>query len=99
MLDASPQYRQDFINAYRLATSRFETGPGHDLLERFPADRRQPARTRRSRCAGADRNRRAPQELLFIGTEKNLSPDEAETDDPFFIAIADALREAGYLDS
>ncbi|HJE22810.1 MAG TPA: hypothetical protein K8W01_04055 [Methylorubrum populi] len=41
----------------------------------------------------------APQELLFIGTEKNLSPDEAETDDPFFIAIADALREAGYLDS
>lgn len=27
------------------------------------------------------------------------SPDEAEADDPFFLAVAAALREAGYLDS
>ncbi|MBD8908159.1 hypothetical protein [Methylorubrum zatmanii] len=41
----------------------------------------------------------AAQDLLLLGPEKNLSPDEAEADDPFFIAIAEALREAGYLDS
>ncbi len=30
---------------------------------------------------------------------RTLSPDAAEADDPFFLAVADALREAGYLDS
>ncbi|CAO4139625.1 hypothetical protein [Methylorubrum aminovorans] len=30
---------------------------------------------------------------------RDRSPEEAEADDPFFTAVADALREAGYLDS
>lgn len=30
---------------------------------------------------------------------RTLSQDDAEADDPFFTAVADALREAGYLDS
>jgi hypothetical protein len=30
---------------------------------------------------------------------RDSSPEGAEADDPFFTAVADALREAGYLDS
>lgn len=29
----------------------------------------------------------------------NLSPDAVTPDDPFFLAVAEALEEAGYLDS
>lgn len=29
----------------------------------------------------------------------NLSPDAVAPDDPFFLAVAEALQEAGYLDS
>ncbi|MEH3118259.1 MAG: hypothetical protein PGN25_11905 [Methylorubrum populi] len=37
--------------------------------------------------------------LSRIAEGRSLPPDEAEADDPFFLAVADALREAGYLDS
>lgn len=30
---------------------------------------------------------------------RNISPEPESADDPFFHAVADALREAGYLDS
>ncbi len=30
---------------------------------------------------------------------RNLSPDAGTPDDPFFLAVAEALQEAGYLDS
>jgi len=38
-------------------------------------------------------------ETASDGEGRTLSQDDAETDDPFFTAVADALREAGYLDS
>ena len=30
---------------------------------------------------------------------RNLPPDAVAPDDPFFLAVAEALQEAGYLDS
>ncbi|KQQ11875.1 hypothetical protein ASF53_14435 [Methylobacterium sp. Leaf123] len=38
-------------------------------------------------------------EIAPHGEDGTPSQDDAEADDPFFTAVADALREAGYLDS
>lgn len=41
----------------------------------------------------------SPDDAPPLTEGRTPSPDEAAADDPFFTAVADALREAGYLDS
>ncbi|BAU90027.1 hypothetical protein MPPM_1422 [Methylorubrum populi] len=41
----------------------------------------------------------SPDDASSLSGERNPSPEDAAADDPFFTAVADALREAGYLDS
>ncbi|MRI53437.1 hypothetical protein D8770_05640 [Methylobacterium sp. DB1607] len=41
----------------------------------------------------------SPDDGSSLAGERALPPEEDAADDPFFTAVADALREAGYLDS
>lgn len=41
----------------------------------------------------------APEALEPEPERRTLSPDAVAPDDPFFLAVAEALQEAGYLDS
>ncbi len=55
-------------------------------------------------AAGLFRFRGAPAPALDApaiddSERRTLSPDAVAPDDPFFLAVAEALQEAGYLDS
>ncbi|CAO4141511.1 hypothetical protein PKCBPO_00900 [Methylorubrum thiocyanatum] len=41
----------------------------------------------------------SPDDATPLSEGRSLSPEAEAADDPFFTAVADALRAAGYLDS
>lgn len=41
----------------------------------------------------------SPEDGARLAEGRSPSPEDEAADDPFFTAVADALREAGYLDS